>query len=94
MRRAAKVDANQKHIVEGLRASGCSVQLLHRVGHGCPDILAGVRGQNYLMEIKTGNGKLTPDEMTWREAWLGQAHIVRTLDEALDVVGIRFQCAT
>ena len=91
MRRAAKVDVNQREIVNGLRRLGCTVQILSAVGHGCPDILAGHLGANFLFEIKTEKGKLTPDELAWRENWLGQVHIVRTLDEALDVVGIRFQ---
>ena len=34
MRRAAKVDANQREVVAALRGAGASVQLLHAVGEG------------------------------------------------------------
>lgn len=91
MRRAAKVDANQAEIVRGLRALGCTVQSLATVGKGCPDILVGFRGTNYCMEIKDGSKppsaqKLTPAEVDWHDAWLGQAAVVRSLDEAVSVV--------
>lgn len=91
MRRAAKTDANQKIIVEGLRALGCTVQPLHAVGKGCPDLLVGFHGQNFLLEVKTPSGKMTKDENEWLFQWYGQIAIVRTLDEALNVVGIRIQ---
>ena len=44
MRRAAAVDANQTAIIRALRKAGVSVQPLHTVGQGCPDIIAGFRG--------------------------------------------------
>ena len=44
------VDANQPEIVAALRAAGATVQHLHEVGQGCPDILAGFRGRNYLID--------------------------------------------
>ena len=47
MRRQAKVDANQSDIVAGLRSIGATVQPLHAVGKGCPDLLIGYRGDNY-----------------------------------------------
>lgn len=81
MRRAARVDANQKQIVEYLRKHGCSVQVLHTVGKGCPDILVGYGGKNYLFEIKDGQKsrsaqKLTPDEDAWHFNWRGQVDVV------------------
>lgn len=44
------VDANQPEIVAALHAVGATVQHLHEVGHGCPDILVGFRGKNYLID--------------------------------------------
>ena len=41
MRRAARTDANQAEIVAALRGVGASVQPLHAVGQGCPDLLVG-----------------------------------------------------
>ena len=87
MRRAAKVDANQAEIVQALRAVGASVQLLHMVGGGCPDTLCGFRGKNYALEIKDGKGTTTPAEREWLLAWRGQAYIVRSVDDALRVIG-------
>ena len=47
-----KVDANQKAIADALRRAGCSVQLLHTVGAGCPDLLVGRHGETFLLEVK------------------------------------------
>lgn len=87
MRRAAKVDTNQAEIVEALRRVGASVLLLHRVGQGCPDALCGFRGANVLIEIKAGRGELTDDEMEFFNGWNGQVAVVRTIEEALRLIG-------
>ena len=83
-----RVDNNQRSIVAALRDIGASVQHLHIIGKGCPDILVGFRGRNYLMEIKMERGKLTPDEDEWHERWRGQVAIVRDADDALRVIGV------
>ena len=93
MRRAAKVDDNQAEIVAGLRRVGATVQPLHAVGFGCPDILVGFRGTNKLMEIKDGSKppskrKLTPDQVKWHKIWRGQVAVVNDLAEALRVLTI------
>ena len=85
--RAAKVDTNQPEIVEALRAVGATVFLLHRVGHGCPDILVGYQGKNYLLEIKTEHGTLTPPEARFIADWRGQVLVVRTIEEAMRAIG-------
>jgi hypothetical protein len=54
MRRAAKVDANHADIVKALRAAGCGVLDLSKVGNGCPDLLVHA-GVTVLMEIKDGS---------------------------------------
>ena len=87
MRRNAKVDANHGVIVAALRQVGASVQDLAKVGKGCPDILVGYRGQNYLMEIKTNKGKATLPQIAWHTFWQGQVVVVRDVDEALHVIG-------
>lgn len=91
MRRAARVDRNQSDIVEGLRRCGASVQCLSAVGRGCPDLLAGFRGMNWLMEVKDpehppSEQTLTYHEKIWHLGWSGQIAIVRTMDEALGVI--------
>jgi len=69
-----------------------SVQPLHTVGKGCPDLLCGVRGTNLLVEIKDGQKvpsarKLTPDEAAWHQSWRGQVAIIESVDDALALVG-------
>lgn len=91
MRRAAKVDDNQSEIVAALRAAGCSVTSLASIGKGCPDIVVGRAGVNYLLEIKDGKKppskrKLTPDEHMWHESWRGQVAVVHSVEDALRIV--------
>ena len=81
MRRAARVDRNQQEIVQHLRKLGATVQPLHTVGQGCPDLIVGYGGLNYLIEIKDGEKppsarKLTPDEQAWHDDWCGQVCVV------------------
>lgn len=91
--KAAKVDANQAEIVRVLRDCGVSVQSLHDVGKGVPDLLCGYRGQNFLLEIKDGSKVpsarlLTPQQQDWHEAWRGQKAIAETPEQALRVLGL------
>jgi len=93
-RRAAKVDANQKQVVKALRDAGATVQHLHAVGAGCPDLMVGFRGQTHLVEVKDGKKppsarKLTPDQVEWHEAWKGSpVNVVKSVTEALAVLGL------
>lgn len=84
--RRAKVDQNQKEIVNQLRKAGYSVLHLHAVGEGCPDICVGKDGVNYLLEIKNKAGKLTPKQEIFFDSWQGTAHVVRTFEQALEVL--------
>ena len=91
--RAAKVDANQAEIVAALRAIGCSVALLHKVGCGVPDLLVGFRGKNILVEVKDGNKpksaqKLTSDQVEWHSMWKGQKAVANSVEAALSIVGL------
>ena len=87
-----RTDANQTQIVKTLRKLGASVLVLSGVGHGCPDILAGYRGQNVLIEIKDGSKppsgrKLTEHEQAFFDGWRGQVDIVKSEEEAVALVG-------
>ena len=91
MRRAAKVDDNQTEIVAALRKIGATVQPLHAVGRGCPDILVGWRGMNTILEIKDGKKppsarKLTEDQEKWHAAWRGQVTVVETVEQAIEAI--------
>ena len=89
---AAKVDRNQSEIVADLRKAGATVQLLHRVGGGCPDLLVGFRRQNFLIEVKdwqasNSDRELNPKQKDWHEGWKGQVAKVEDADAALAVIG-------
>ena len=95
MRRAAKVDANQPEIVEAFRKLGASVQPLHSVGKGCPDLMVGYRGRCYAVEVKDGSKppsarKLTPDQVAWHEAWRGHVCIVESVDDVAEFLAACF----
>lgn len=94
-RRAARVDANQAELVAAFRASGWSVQHLHGVGAGCPDLcVAGRRaGEDItaLVEVKMPGGKLTPDQIAWRVSWVGPAYIVRSVEDVIALVEGRLE---
>lgn len=96
MRRAARIDANHGEIVAALRAiPGCTVTSLAGVGNGCPDLVAGYKGRNYLLEIKPPGGvrggisrqTLTDAEQQWHRTWRGQRAIVTTIEQALYAIG-------
>ena len=90
--RANKVDGNQAAIVRSLRQiPGVSVATLNKEKDGLPDILVGVHGKNYLFEIKDpakrpSARKLTPAEFNFHSTWKGQAKVVTTLQEILDLI--------
>ena len=83
-----RVDSNQAQVVADLRKCGASVLLLHEVGHGCPDLLVGFRGVNYLIEIKTPDGKLNPRQIVWHTLWRGQVATAFNSEEAMQVIGV------
>jgi len=83
-----RTDANQAEIVAALRQAGASVQTLHEVGHGCPDVVVGHHGKNWLFEIKTEAGKLNARESLWHHGWNGQASVIRSVEDALAIIGV------
>lgn len=91
VRRAAKVDDNQRAIVAALRGIGCSVQSLAAVGKGCPDLLVGYMGMNLCLEVKDGNKppskrKLTDYQEEWHAGWRGDAAVVENVEQAIEAV--------
>jgi hypothetical protein len=87
MRRAAKVDANQAEIVAALRKAGATVEPLHRQGGGCPDLLVGYRGENFLIEIKIPSEKQNELQRLWAADWRGLAYVAHSTEEALKSIG-------
>ena len=93
MRRAARVDDNQREIVEELRRAGCSVWSLAGVGKGFPDLAVGFRGRNLFLEVKDGSKppckrRLTPDEEAFHASWRGHVAVVESVEDALKIVGV------
>lgn len=93
MRRAARVDDNQREIVEELRRVGCSVWSLAGVGKGFPDLAVGFRGRNLFLEVKDGSKppckrRLTPDEEAFHASWRGHVAVVESVEDALKIVGV------
>ena len=92
--RRAKVDDNQKIIVEALRRAGHFVQSLATIGSGCPDLLVGTkRGVWLLLEVKDGSKiqskrTLTTPEIKWILAVENRApvYVVESVEQALEVV--------
>jgi hypothetical protein len=82
-----RVDDNQSKVVKALRDLGATVQHLHAVGKGCPDIVVGFKGKNLLLEIKDGDKKvLTPDQVNWHKLWKGQVNVVTSVDDAKTLI--------
>lgn len=89
MRKIARVDNNQKEIVKALRQMGCSVFSTAQLGNGFPDIIVGWKGYNFLFEIKKPGStyrSLTHDEHMFFLSWLGQVHIIRNTEEAVNTI--------
>ncbi len=96
-RKAAKRDTAEPAIVAALKKAGCSVVKLSDTG--VPDLLVAYPMQwpaseddpNYdmvLMEVKTGNARLTEDEEKFFDTWKGARIIVRTPQQALTYIGV------
>lgn len=83
-----RIDDNQREIVKAFRDMGATVQILSAIGKGCPDLLLGWRGQNYLIEIKNGKKppsgqRLTEHEQKFFDSWKGQVCIINSIDNAV-----------
>jgi len=88
-----RTDLNQKELVRTLKQiPGVSVVDLSAVGQGCPDLLVGYKGKNFLFEIKNTRtkGKLNERQEEWFSAWKGQVCVVRDIDDLLDVLWLEY----
>jgi hypothetical protein len=84
-RYAAKVDANQKEIVDALKAIGCDVEVIGRP----VDLLVGYRFHNFLIEIKREGHRPRKDQKAqqdWIKEWPGQVRVVETAEQAIKLV--------
>ena len=87
----SRADNNQEAIVKALRSVGATVEITSQQGNGFPDIVCGIFGKNYLIEIKNleARGKLLATQEIFRDKWKGNVHVVTSVDEALRVIGVK-----
>lgn len=82
-----RVDTFQTLATETLRHEGASVQPLHTIGRGCPDLLVGWYGRTYLLELKSRGGKLTSDEAKWHREWRGRPVVlIEEMEQLYDFI--------
>lgn len=87
-RRAAKRDKNEPEIIKALEDAGATVQTISEINvKGFPDLIVGYRGVNYLLEVKTLNGRLSDEQHEFLVTWQGQTCVVYSADDALDAIG-------
>jgi hypothetical protein len=86
--RAKRRDANEREIIEALKAAGCSVLQIDVI-----DLVVGRAGCNFLLEVKDGSlppsrKRLTDSEANFIRSWRGrEVVVVETVEEALRAVG-------
>lgn len=104
MRRASRTDGPHAAIVQALRKVGCQVKDTSRVGDGFPDLIVRADGllktvqknaalfywepKILLMEVKTARGKLNAEQQAFLRLW-PETLVVRSVDEALQAVGVK-----
>jgi hypothetical protein len=93
MRRAARVDENQKEIVEALRKLGAVVIHTHTLKNAF-DVLVAYAGKLHIMEIKNPKQPPSKRKLTEGEAKLSEQlqqvrvkyNVVHSVDEAIAVL--------
>lgn len=92
-RYSARTDKNEADIVKALRKMGIGVKV------GVDDILIGINMRNYWFEIKDPKhvskktGKINESakkesQKILEKTWKGQYHIVSSLNEILEIIGV------
>jgi len=47
------------------------------------------KGENILMEVKTKSGKLRKGQQEFMSTWQGPVYVVRTIEEAINLISER-----
>lgn len=82
MRRAARIDSNQRQIVAALRQIGASVYWIKEP----VDLAVGFRKRTVLLEVKAQGGRLTKAQEEFFQTYSGEAYIVQDIQQALKAV--------
>jgi hypothetical protein len=95
-RRAARQDSNHGDVLAALVGAGAVCTNTHMVGNGFPDICVGFKDTHgkariILIEVKDGSKvpskqRLTEDEQKWWNHWPGDAYVVTSAREAVELV--------
>lgn len=65
-----------------MRSLGASVVHTTNVHKGMTDLVVGINGKNYLVEVKSSKGKLTKDQVHFFDHWKGQICVIRNKEDA------------
>lgn len=90
MRLVARRDANERRVIDALRACGAYVKQINDAG--AFDLLVYYRGHTLLLEVKDGDKSpsartLTSAEQKFHDSWPGtNLHIVNSEHDALDIL--------
>ena len=90
MRRAARRDANERRVIDALRACGAYVKQIN--DEGLADLLIFYRGHTLIFEVKDGDKPpsaraLTPAEQKFHDEWpCTNLYIVTSEHDALDIL--------
>ncbi len=77
-----RTDANAEEILTAMEQAGASVY------RGGPlDAIIGLRGDTWLVEIKTAKGRLRESQKRFLARWRGNAVVIRTVEDGLRLLG-------
>ncbi len=80
----AKRDANEAEIVRALESAYCSVMKIDDL-----DLLVGFNGINFILEVKTHDGRVSKGQAELIRSWRGRKPtVVRSVQEAFQAVGL------
>lgn len=94
MRHAARTDANQTEIIKALKDCGVKVEiiglpvdLLTWSRFFCPHCKEEIKeGRVMPVEVKTEDGTFTKQQVEFMAAWPGPVPVVRTPEEAVNII--------
>jgi hypothetical protein len=88
--RHGRRDDVHKDIVAFFRQCGASVFDAGDVGIGFPDLVVGIWGRPWLVELKTGNRQLRVSQEEFAKGWRGgKISVLRSLDDAKEWIASR-----
>lgn len=79
-----RTDVNHKTIINAFKKLGFSVKDLSAVGEGFPDLLIALRGNNYLIEVKSEKGKLNDRQKKFIDTWNSPVYVIHSTDEVIE----------